>query len=219
METDHQSPPSAPYERGTEEFSRVLAFSDGLFAIAMTLLVVAVSVPALTDGGDIGELADALSDQESSYISFFISFAVIGRYWVAHHRFFSLLSGLDGTLIWINLVYLAFIAFLPFPTDLLGTYFENPLSVVLYACNVAVISGLEVVLFHHAHRHGLLLRSMPEDVYRWGALLSLAPVFFFLLSIPLAFWSTTVAVASWFLAIPFDAIAQRWKPEGADEYL
>jgi uncharacterized membrane protein len=197
----------------------VLAFSDGLFAIAMTLLVVAVSVPALTDGGDIGELADALGDQESSYISFFISFAVIGRYWVAHHRFFSLLSGLDGTLIWINLVYLAFIAFLPFPTDLLGTYFENPLSVVLYACNVALISGLEVVLFRHAHRHGLLRRSMPEDVYRWGALLSLAPVFFFLLSIPLAFWSTTVAVASWFLAIPFDAIAQRWKPEGANEYL
>ena len=197
----------------------MLAFSDGLFAIAMTLLVVAVSVPALTDGGDVDQLADALSDQESSYISFFISFAVIGRYWLAHHQFFSLLGGLDGMLIVINLVYLAFIAFLPFPTDLLGTYFENPLSVVLYACNVALISGLEVVLFRHAHRHGLLRRSMPEDVYRWGALLSLAPVVFFVLSVPLAFWGTTVAVASWFLAIPFDRVAQRWKPEGADEYL
>jgi uncharacterized membrane protein len=196
----------------------VLAFSDGLFAIAMTLLVVAVSVPALTDGGDVDQLAEALSDQESSYISFFISFAVIGRYWRAHHQFFSLLGGLDGMLIVINLVYLAFIAFLPFPTDLLGTYFENPLSVVLYACNVALISGLEVVLFRHAHRHGLLRRSMPEEVYRWSALLSLAPVFFFVLSIPLAFWSTTVAVASWFLAIPFDRVAQRWKPERADEF-
>jgi uncharacterized membrane protein len=143
---------------------------------------------------------------------------VLGRYWLAHHQFFGLLGGLDGMLIVINLVYLAFIAFLPFPTDLLGTYFENPLSVALYACNVGLISGLEVVLFRHAHRHGLLRRSMPEDVYRWGALMSLAPVFFFVLSVPLAFWSTTVAVASWLLAIPFEQFARRWKPEGADEY-
>jgi uncharacterized membrane protein len=218
-EMDQGSPRSTMYARGSEEFSRVLSFSDGLFAIAMTLLVVALAVPALTDGGDIGELADALGDQESSYISFFISFAVIGRYWVAHHGFFSLLGGLDRGLISINLAYLAFIAFLPFPTDLLGTYFENPLSVVLYAGNVGLVSGLEVVLFRHAHRHGLLLRSMPEDVYRWGATLSLAPVFFFLLSIPIAFWSTTAAVASWFLAVPFEVIAQRWKPERADEFL
>jgi uncharacterized membrane protein len=122
-------------------------------------------------------------------------------------------------LIALNLLYLAFIAFLPFPTALLGEYFENPLSIVIYATNVAVVSGMEVVLFAHAQRHRLLERTLPRDVYRYGAAMSLSPVLFFLLSIPVAFASTTVAACMWFLVVPFAAIADRWKPEGADEQL
>ena len=129
----------------------MLAFSDGVFAIAMTLLVVGIAVPTLSDGDSIDELADALNDLAPNFISFFISFGVIGRYWIAHHQFFAMLARADGRLVGINLLYLAFVAFLPFPTALLGTYFENPLSVSLYAVMVAIISGLEVVLFRHAH--------------------------------------------------------------------
>jgi uncharacterized membrane protein len=210
---------SRTYERGSVEFGRVLAFSDGLFAIAMTLLVVAVTVPKIADSSSVHELADAISDQESALISFFISFAVIGRYWLAHHQFFGRLASLDGALIAINLLYLAFIAFLPYPTDLLGTYFDNPLSVTVYAVTIGFVSGLEVVMFRHAHRHGLFLQKLPEDVFRWGALQSAAPVAFFLLSVPVAFVSTTLAVITWFLGIPFAAVAQRWKPEGAERYL
>ena len=206
------------YERGREEFSRVLAFSDGLFAIAMTLLVVGIAVPTLADGEDVGELADALNDDVSSFVSFVISFAVIGRYWVAHHDFFARLAAVDRGLIGLNLVYLMFIAFLPFPTGLLGNYFENPLSVAVYAVAVALVSGMEVVLFAHARRAGLLGREMPDDVYRWGRLLSLSPVVFFALSIPIAFLSTTLAVTLWFLAIPFGALAYRRKPARADEF-
>jgi TMEM175 potassium channel family protein len=209
---------SANYRRGSEEFNRVLAFSDGLFAIAMTLLVVAIAAPTLADADSVDELAQALGDQSEAYISFFISFAVIGRYWVAHHQFFSRLAAVDAGLIAINLVYLAFIAFLPFPTDLLGSYFANPLSVGIYAVSVAIISGLEVVLFRHAHRRGLMREQWPEDVYRWGVIQSLSPVVFFLLSVPIAFVSTSLAVACWFLGIPFAIIANRWKPPAADRF-
>ena len=66
---------------------------------------------------------------------------MIGRYWAAHHQFFARLARIDNGMIAINLVYLAFIAFLPFPTGLLGEYFENPLSVALYAVVVAIVSG------------------------------------------------------------------------------
>src|SRR5262249_43714644 len=125
--------PMKLYKRDTVEFGRVLAFSDGLFAIAMTLLIVTVTVPKLADEGSVHDLGNALNDLTPNFISFFISFAVIGRYWVAHHRFVSLLDEIDQGLIGLNLVYLAFIAFLPFPTALLGTYFENPLSIVIYA--------------------------------------------------------------------------------------
>jgi TMEM175 potassium channel family protein len=190
-----------------------------MFAIAMTLLVVGIAIPTISDGDSIDELADAINDLSSSIISFFISFAVIGRYWFAHHQFFALLSRLDQGLIGINLVYLAFIAFLPFPTALLGQYFENPLSVAIYGGSVAIVSGMEVVLFRHAYHHRLLARPLTAEVYRWSTLMSLSPVIFFAASMPVAFLNTTLAVGVWFLAIPFIAIANRWKPERADELL
>ncbi|HEU0019237.1 MAG TPA: TMEM175 family protein [Thermoleophilaceae bacterium] len=219
VEPHRQSPRRQPIARGDEEFARVLAFSDGLFAIAMTLLVVGIAVPELSNP-DERELWDALADLESAYVSFFISFVVIGRYWIAHHQFFRLLSRLDYGLIWINMIYLAFVAFLPFPTALLGTYFENPVSVAVYAVSIAIVSGLEVLLLRHAHRHRLLERQLPEDVYRWGVLLSSTPVLFFLGSIPIAFASTTVAVLFWFGGIPLQLLVlNRWKPPNADEYI
>lgn len=217
-----QPEPDAPHirvhPRGSVEFSRVLGFSDGLFAIAMTLLTVGIAVPALQESGSVSELAEGLDDLEPSLISFFISFAVIGRYWFAHHEFFGRLGAIDGRLIAINLVYLAFVAFLPFPTDLLGEYFDNPLSVTVYAVNVALISGFEVVLFRRAWRAGLLREPIPPDVYRFGALMSLTPVVCFLGSIPLAFIDTRLAVLAWLGGIPLQIIANRWKPAGTDAY-
>jgi uncharacterized membrane protein len=207
-----------PIARGGEEFARVLAFSDGLFAIAMTLLVVGIAVPTLSTPGDERELWDALRELDSAYLSFFISFAVIGRYWIAHHQFFRLLREMDYGLISLNMVYLAFVAFLPFPTALLGTYFENPVSVAVYAVSIALVSGLEVLLLRHAHRHRLLERQPPNDVYRWGVLASSLPVLFFIGSIPLAFLSTTLAVLLWFGAVPLHAVMGRWRPADVDEY-
>ena len=210
---------STTYERDSVEFTRTLSFTDGLFAIAITLLVIDLAVPVLHHDSSIHELADRLNDEKEKFISFFISFAVIGRYWIAHHTFFSQLARMDRPLIALNLLYLAFIAFLPFPTALLGEYFSNPLSVVIYAVTVAIVSGMEVVLFSRAQNHGLLEKKLPRDVYRYGAAMSLAPVIFFILSIPVAFVSTPLAVCFWFLGIPLAGIAGRWKPEGADELL
>jgi len=206
-------------QRGDEEFGRVLAFSDGLFAIAMTLLVVGIEVPRLSDPSE-GQLWDAVTDLQPAYVSFFISFVVIGRYWVAHHQFFRLLDKLDYGLIWWNTIYLAFVAFLPFPTALLGNYFENPVSIVVYAVSIALVSGLEVVLLRHAHRHRLLGRELPEDVYRWGVLASTTPVLFFLGSIPIAFYDTSLAVLLWFGGVPLQLLVlNRRKPPHADEYI
>jgi uncharacterized membrane protein len=207
------------YDRDSAEFGRTLAFTDGLFAIAMTLLVVDLAVPVLHSPDSVHELADKLNDDTARFVSFFISFAVIGRYWMAHHTFVAALTRVDRALIGLNLLYLGFIAFLPFPTALLGEYFSNPLSVTIYAVNVAIVSGMEVVLFSWAQEHDLMGKKLPRDVYRFGVLMSLSPVLFFMLSIPVAFLSTTLAVCFWFLGIPLAAIAERWKPKGADELL
>jgi uncharacterized membrane protein len=207
------------YERGSEEFSRTLALSDGVFAIAMTLLVVGIALPTLRHGGSTSEMLDALNDLSGSFISFFISFAVIARYWAAHQEQFSMLARMDRGFVGLNLVYLAFIALLPFPTDLLGNYFENPISVAVYATNVAIISAMEVVLFRKSYRADLLTDPMPDDVYRWGVLVSSSPVLFFMLSIPIAFASTTAAASFWFVAIPAGILLHRYfEPGEAAEY-
>jgi uncharacterized membrane protein len=144
---------------------------------------------------------------------------VIGRYWLAHHQSISLLDAMDQPFIGLNLIYLAFIAFLPFPTALLGEYFENPLSIVIYAANVGIVSGMEVVLFRHAFRAELLRRKPTPEVYRFGVVASLSPVGFFAISIPFAFVSTSLAVGIWFLTVPFGIITERMAPEGADQLL
>jgi uncharacterized membrane protein len=206
------------YPRGTDEFGRVLAFSDGMFAIAMTLLVVGIEVPELADPDSIGDLADALNDLSPSFTSFAISFLVIGRYWIAHHQMFSLLGAMDRGLISLNLIYLLLIAFLPFPTGLLGNFFDNPLAFTTYAIAVAAVSGMEVVLLRHAHRKGLLERPMPEEVFRFGAMMSLSPVAFFVLSIPISFWSSEIAILTWFGAVPLGIWAARSAPPGFSDY-
>jgi uncharacterized membrane protein len=184
----------------------------------MTLLVVSVSVPVLQDEHSVHELLDDLNDRSAEIISFFISFAVIGRYWVAHHRFFALLGAFDYGLIALNLVYLAFIAFLPFPTALLGNYFDNPLSVIAYALNVALVSGLEVLLIRHAFRSRLFEREMPPAVYSWGMATSSLPVAFMILSVPLAFLGSWLAVLCWFASGPVQGLVlnRRMPAEAAD---
>ena len=82
--------------RDSVEFARVLAFTDGVFAIAITLLVLGISEPVLgARSGEAGALWDALGDLLPEIISFFIGFAVIGRYWVAHHQNVGLLSAME----------------------------------------------------------------------------------------------------------------------------
>ena len=146
---------------------------------------------------------------------------MIGRYWLAHHQFVSLLKAMDRGLLGLNLVYLAFIAFLPFPTALLGSTSRTRSRSPSTRSTSRSSAAMEVVLFRHAHRHGLLRQQViPEDVYRFGVMMSLSPVLFFAALDPRRVrLSTTVAVCIWFLGLPFGIIAERLKPEGADELL
>lgn len=208
------------FDRESVEFARGLTFSDGMFAIAMTLLVVGIEVPDIPDTDSTSELWAAIKDLYPSLISFLISFLVIGRYWLAHHTFFSQLKGITVGLLSINLIYLLFVAFLPFPTALLGTFFENPLAFAIYSVAVAVVSGMEVVMLRAARRTDLLQNRLPDDVYRWAVFQSLSPVIFFILAIPVAFaFSPGVALTVWFLVLPLQLLSNRWKPAESDKLL
>ena len=115
--------------------SRLEAFSDGVFAIAITLLVIEVRVPHAEEGG----LARALAEQWPSYVAYATSFAVIGIMWVNHHALFQVVAVVDRPLLFLNLLLLMFVAFVPFPTALLAENLQSPASDAHVAA--AVYSG------------------------------------------------------------------------------
>jgi uncharacterized membrane protein len=191
----------------------VVGFSDAIFAIAMTLLVLEIGVSGLPEGGGSArDMLDALTDALPEIISFAVSFYVIGRYWLAHHWFFSRVERIDRRMLSLNLVYLGFVAFLPFPTGLLGDYEENPIAFVVFALSMAAVSLTELGISRHAYRAGLLLAGAPPDLWRWTVLASAFPVAVFVLSIPIAFANTTAALLSWLVLSPVGFYVNRRMP-------
>jgi uncharacterized membrane protein len=194
--------PNPRYRRRSEEleFDRVAFFSDAVFAIAMTLLVVGIGIP---HGGG-ADVAEKIGKKGNEIFGFFLSFLVIGLYWLAHHRFFSKLAAVDVQFMKINLVYLAAIAFVPFPTALVGIYgSDEAVVIVLYAVTLGVASLIEAALFWHAQHAGLLRRRLDPVAFRNYMLASIAPAAVFAISIPVAIWyDPGVGLLTWLLIFP-----------------
>lgn len=184
----------APAERRAFDYARTVALSDGVFAIALTLLVLNLSIPILA-AGHYGELGRRLLDRGPEFGSYALSFAVIALLWVRHHAFFRLIDTIDTRLTVLNLAYLGFVAFLPYPTRVLGVYGNEPASVVLYASTcgiIGVIAGLTRIHARRAHLFSDEGAAAIERREHW----SLAPLVF-LGSIPVAFASPSIAKFCW----------------------
>ena len=191
---------------GNLEYDRVLFFSDAVFAIAITLLVVDIRVPDI-----VTDTAQELSADKGRIVSFAISFLVIGLFWMGHHRLFRYITALDRRLIFLNLLFLGTIAFLPYPTALLfagGT--RQTAGPVFYAACVALAGLMELAVWLYAtHAKGLVPASVSPALRRYelGQLLPTPVVF--LLSIPVAFIAPGVAPFTWILLVPIARILPR----------
>jgi uncharacterized membrane protein len=174
------------------EFSRIVSFSDGVFAIAITLLVLGLTVPEHST-----DLTQALLDNHNDLLAYAISFAVLGKYWLAHHRFFSILERFDGTLMGLNLMYLAFIALVPFTSGVLGDYDNNTAAIVLYAINMILVSGTFSAQVVYSYRNGLVRPEARALERRYAGPANLIVVGVFLVSIPVAFASPLAATLMW----------------------
>jgi uncharacterized membrane protein len=139
-------------------------------------------------------MLDALGDKGPLIFAFFLGCYVIGTDWAAHHRFMTWLAAVDRGFVALTVVYLSFVALLPFPTGVLGEFGENPISVVAFAVNMGAVGTMETVLFSHARRRHLFREELPEEVYRWALRTSLLPVLLFALSLPVAFVRPWLAV-------------------------
>jgi uncharacterized membrane protein len=179
------------------DYDRTVALSDGVFAIALTLLVLSLTVPNLRHG-HTGVLGSKLLHRNDEYISYGISFAVISLLWVRHHRLFRAISRIDGRVTALNLAYLAFVAFLPFPARVLGVYGDEPAAIVLYATTVVILSVLGGSIRIHVRRVGLIDPSRTRELASETWLMAPAV---FLASIPIAFVNTTLAKCFWLVLL------------------
>jgi uncharacterized membrane protein len=206
------------FARGELEFDRLAFFSDAIYAISLTLLVVALDIPRIADTSSNRDLWDALDELQPEIIMFFVSFFVIGFFWLAHHRFVARLAAINHKLMLATICYLAFIAFLPFPSGMLGEYSDNSVAVALYALCIAAVAAIEAVLFALARKHDLLTVAPSDEVFRWGMVASLLPALVFLVSIPIAFLSPLLGMLTWALGVPVGIITGWRMPEPATEY-
>ena len=191
-------------KEGGIELERIIFFSDAVFAIAITLLVLDIKVPArspsLRKDYVPTWLGHALLGLGSSYFSYVISFLVIGAFWAAHHRIFRYITGYDGPLIALNTLLLLCVAFLPFPTAVLGEYGDTRIAVVLYASVLTATEFFVLLIWSYACRgRRLVSPHIDPKLVRAHTIRAAATVFLFLLSVPAAVVSIPLAQLCWLL--------------------
>ncbi len=187
------SEPDREHDPGTQ---RIETFSDGVFAIAITLLIIEIGVPHLNGGQS---LAGALADHWPDYFAYVLSFLMIGIYWANHHFVCRLFRRSDHFFLMFNVFFLMCIAFLPFPTAVLGGYLRDAdhrqAAVGFYAFGLLLpaVGWLGFWLYANA-RELLDERLAPEYVRFLTAqyLLSTVP---YALAIAVSFFSAWLAVA------------------------
>lgn len=164
---DHR--PVGPARHTAVSKGRIEAFSDGVIAVAITLLVLDLRVPEPTGAGDLGH---RLLELWPNYAAYAVSFVAIGIMWINHHTMLRRLSGVDHSVLLLNLLLLLCIVVLPFSTSLLATYLDAPrgghLAAVVYAGSLLVTSSVFLTLQCHIvmRRAHLLREALTESARR-----------------------------------------------------
>lgn len=141
---------------------RLTFFSDAVFAIAMTLLVIDVKLPVGIVSTDRA-LVQILLNLLPNYIAFVSSFLVIARFWVGHHQLFGMLETSDNRLLWANLFLLLVVAFMPFPTAVLSEYVQLRVGMCFYGAWLVVIGAMQVIVTRAALAGRRLVRADVPD--------------------------------------------------------
>jgi uncharacterized membrane protein len=165
------------------------------------LLVIDLRLP---EGfGELGnaELGRLLLSMWPQYLSYALSFLVIGSFWRTHHHKFQFIKGYDRNLITLNMLLLMVIAFIPFPTGVIGQS-GNATATIFYAATIVVASVLSALLWWYPQRRHLIKADTPPRELRSGIVRPLITASVFAISIPIAFYDATLAKLFWAVLVP-----------------
>jgi uncharacterized membrane protein len=200
--------PTSEEELGLE---RIVFFSDAVMAIAITLLAIDIHVPELQPGLAVQQLAGQLSAIWPHFLTFLISFIVVGIYWISHHRYFGYIKRYDTRLILLNFVFLFFIVCMPFLASLLAQYTFVPFALILYTLAIAALGlSMALIWLYASHGRRLLDADFSPDAIRMiNVRLFVAPVMF-VVAVPFAYVSSTAVIIVWWLSPLVVLLATRW---------
>ena len=193
--------------------ARLLTLSDNVVAIALTLLIFQLKVPATAqvhDPDSAADLAAQLARQADQLISYLIAFYVVAQFWLAHHRVFRRVAGHHEGLAWWNFAFLFTITAMPFTASLLGSYGSNPLAVDIFAVNVLLASlATQATLLFGQRRDLLIAPAGPAEARARAARVTVI-VAALAVSIGLAWVNTSAAKYCWLLIPLAPWAANRW---------
>ncbi len=195
--------------------NRLLTLSDGVIAIALTLLVLQLRVPALdqvANPDSAADLAAQLGKGSAQLVSYGISFYVITEFWLVHRQIFRLVGDQEDGLEWWNFAFLFTITIMPFTSTLLGAFVRNPLAVDIFAVNLLLASLATQAMIVVGRRRGLLIS---EAKVRSGRISAAVVPVVMVVSIGLSWWSTAAAMYSWILMAVAPGIISRWSARSA----
>jgi uncharacterized membrane protein len=207
---DTGDPGAASRRDDAPRVNRLLTLSDGVIAIALTLLVLQLRVPAVDqvhDPDSAADLAAQLGNGSAQLVSYGISFYVIAQFWVVHRQIFRRLGEQEDGLEWWNFAFLFTITIMPFTSTLLGAFVRNPLAVDIFALNLLLASLATEAMIVVGRRKGLLISDAKARAGRLSA--AVVPVVM-AVSIGLSWWSTAAAMYLWILIAVAPGIIKRW---------
>ena len=175
------------------DLGRIAGFTDGVMAVAITLLVLNLEVPDVP----ADELGDQLVDLVPSVLAYFLSFALVGRFWIIHHHLFETLRRFDGPLMALNLLFLSAIAIVPFATNLYDKFNKEPLAVAMFGFVLSLAALTHWCMTAYTLRKGLVHDHHREATAPFGSPIALGFTLIFLVSVPVAFLSVIAAQLLW----------------------
>ena len=193
------------------EKSRIAALADGIFAVAMTLLVLDLKLPEGIKMTTDAEVWRQLAGLKSHFVTYALSFVVLGVYWIGDHFQFHFVRKVDRGFLWLNLLFLLFITLLPFSTNLLGGSHDLHIPVVVYGVNLSLLSLISLIKLRYLTQrpelcHEGLTPTRVADAYRRILLVALISA----ASIAISVYSPEIAVdAYWILLAIHFLVARR----------
>jgi uncharacterized membrane protein len=181
---------------GEVSTGRMEALTDGIFAIAMTLLVLDVRLPGVVVGvNQARDLFVQVAALWPTLLSFAVSFIILAMFWVAHHTEFRYIKKLDNKLIWLNIFYLLFVALLPFSAALLGEFGRNQTAVVIYGVHLIVMVIIQYFIWSHASGNkNLVEENLDPRINTLAKRLAIVATCAYTLAILLSFWNVNITL-------------------------